>query len=157
MGFLKKNEGLDLFHQPWLACTEYPNFRKPNEVFSAVKKWTGFENRNVGRILLLCLAVALKNTEAGQAWDFRMALRYVRNFVDFSLLCHFRFHTNHTIGYMQTYLEEFHKAKVMFHEFWAHTKAKAQAADIGSLVRTEIENLDGPSRQRAITATQIPD
>ena len=60
MGFLKKNEGLDLFHQPWLACREYPNFRKPNEVFSAVKKWTGFENRNVGRILLLCLAVALK-------------------------------------------------------------------------------------------------
>ena len=157
MGFLKKNERLDLFHQAWLACTEYSNFRKPNKIFSAVKKWTGFENRNAGRILLLCLAVALKNPEAGQARDFRMALRCVRNFVDFSLLCYFRFQTNRTIGYMRRYLEEFHEAKDVFLEFQAHKKAKAQAAEIGSLVRTEIANLDGPSRQRAITATQIRD
>ena len=155
MWFLKKNERLDLFHQAWLACTEYPNFMKPNKVFSALRKWTGFENRNTSRILLPCLAVALKNPEAGQARDFRMALRCVRNFVDFSLLCHFRFHTNRTIGYMRRYLEEFLQGTVVFFEFRAHKKAKAQAAEIGGLVRTEIANLNGPSRQRAITGTQI--
>ena len=157
MGFLKKNERLDVFHQAWLDCTEYPNFRKPNKIFSAVKKWTGFENRNAGRILLPCLAVALKNPEPGQTQDFRMALRCVRSFVDFSLLCYFRFHTDRTIGYMRSYLEDFHEAMVVFLEFRANKKAKAQAAEIGSLVQTEIANLDGPSRQRAITATQIQD
>ena len=50
IGFLKKNERLDLFHKAWLACTAYPNFRKPDKIFSAVKKWTGFENHNAGRI-----------------------------------------------------------------------------------------------------------
>ena len=157
MGFLKKNEQLDLFHQAWLVCTEYPNFRKPNKIFSAMKKWTGFENRSAGRILLPCLAVALKDLEPGQAQEFRMALTCVCNFVDFSILCHFRFHTNYTIGYMRRHLEEFHEAKVVFLEFRAHKKTKAEAAEIGSPVRTEIANLDGPSRQRAITATQIRD
>ena len=158
MGFLKKYEQLDWFHQVWLACTEYPNFRKPSKIFSAVKKWTGFENRNAGRILLPCLVVALKNPGPGQTQDFsRMALKCVRNFVDFSLLCHFRFHTDRTIGYMRSYLEDFHEAKGVFLEFRAHKRAKAQAAEIGSLVRTEIANLDGPSRQQAITAIQIRD
>ena len=100
-----------------MASTEYPNFRKPNKIFYAVKKWTGFENCNVGRILPTRLGVDLKNPEAGLAWDFAMALRCVCNFVDFSLLCHFGFHTNRTIGYMRRYLEEFHKAKVVFLEF----------------------------------------
>ena len=54
---------------------------------------------------------------------------------------------------MRRYLEEFHKAKVVLLVFGAYKKAKAQAAEIVSLVRTEITNLDGPSRQRAITAT----
>ena len=90
MGFLKKNKRLDLFHQAWLACTEYPNFRKPNKIFSAVKKWTGLENRDTGKILLPCLVVALKHPGPDQTQDFRMILRCVYNFVDFSLLCHFR-------------------------------------------------------------------
>jgi hypothetical protein len=117
MSFLKKNGRLDLFHQAWLACTEYPNFRKPSKILSAVKKWTGFENRNAGRILLPCLAVALKNPGPGQTQDFRMALECVRNFVDFSLLCHFRLHTGHTIRYMRRYLEDFHDTKGVFLEF----------------------------------------
>ena len=104
---------------------EYPNVRKPNEIFSAVKKWTGFENRNAGRILVPCLSVALENPEAGQARDFRMALKCVHTFIDFSLLCHFRLHINRTIGYIRRYLEEFHEAKVVFLEFRAHKMAKA--------------------------------
>ena len=108
MGFLEKNERLDLFHRAWLTCTEYPNFRKPSKIFSAVKKWTGFENRNAGWIFVPCLVVALKNLELGQTLEFRMALKCVRNFVDFSLLCHFRFHTYHTIGFMYSYLNDFH-------------------------------------------------
>jgi len=58
---------------------------------------------------------------------------------------------------MHSYLEDFHEAKSVFLEFRAHKKAKAQAAEIGSLVRTEIVNLDGPSRQQGIRAIQIRD
>jgi hypothetical protein len=42
-GFLKKHGRLDSFNIAWLSCTEYPNFRKPRKIFSALKKWTGFE------------------------------------------------------------------------------------------------------------------
>ena len=157
MGFLKKHGRSDLFNSAWLACTEYPNFRKPKKIFSAVKKWTGFENRNSGWILLPCLAVALKNPDSSQVHDFRRALRCVRNFVDFSLLCHFRIHTDRTIGYMRRYLEDFHEAKDIFLEFRAYKKAKAQATKIGSLMRAEIANLDGPSRQQATMAAEIRD
>ena len=155
MGFLKKHKRSDLFNHAWLACTEYPNFRKPVKVFSAVKKWMGFENRNSGRILLSCLAVALKDPGTGQTHDFRKALRCVRNFVDFSLLCQFRIHTNRTIGYMRRYLDDFHETMDIFLEFRAHKKVKAQATKIGNLTRAEIANLDGPSRERAMTAAQI--
>ena len=58
---------------------------------------------------------------------------------------------------MRRYLEDFHEAKDIFLEFRAHKKAKAQATKIGSLMRAEIADLDGPSKQRAITATQIRD
>ena len=157
MRFLKKHERSDVFNRAWLAWTEYPNFRKPTKTFWTVKKWTAFENRNAGRILLPCPAVALKSPGPGQIQDFRRALRCVRNFVDFSLLCHFRIRPDHTIAYMRRYLEDFHEAKDIFLEFRAHKKAKAQATKIGSLMRAEIADLDGPSKQRAITATQIRD
>ena len=155
MRFLKKHERSDLFNHAWLACTEYPNFRKLTKTFWAVKKWTGFENRNAGRILLPCLAVALKRPGPGQIQDFRRALRCVCNFVDFSLLCHFRIYTNRTIAYMRRYLEDFHEVKDIFLEFQEHKKAKAEATKIGSLMRAEIADLDGHSKQRAMTAMQI--
>ena len=56
---------------------------------------------------------------------------------------------------MRRYLEDFHEAKDTFLEFRAYKKAKAQATQIGSLMRAEIANLDGPSRQRAIMAVEI--
>jgi hypothetical protein len=56
---------------------------------------------------------------------------------------------------MRRYLADFHDTKDIFLEFRAHKKAKAQATKIGSLVRTEITTLDGPSRQQAITAAEI--
>ena len=155
IGFLEKHERSDLFNHAWLACTEYQNFRKPTKTFWAVQKWTGFEHRNAGRILLPCLTVALKSPGPGQIQNFRRALRCVRNFVDFSLLCHFRIHTDRTIAYIHRYLEDFHGASDIFLEFRAHKKAKAWATKIGSLMRAEIADLDRPSKQRAITATQI--
>ena len=98
IGFLKKHWRIDLFNSAWLACSEYPGFRKLQKIYSALEKWTGFVNRKAGKILLPCLAVALKKSEPGQTRDFRMALKCVRNFVDFTLLCHFRLHTDRTIG-----------------------------------------------------------
>ena len=117
MGFLKKNMRLELFHRAWSTCTEYPNFRNLSKIFSAVQKWTGFENRNAGRILLSYLVVALKNPEHGQTLQFRMLLNCVRNFVDFSLLCYFRFQSDRTIGYMRSYLNDFHEDKEIFLDF----------------------------------------
>ena len=58
---------------------------------------------------------------------------------------------------MHIYLEDFHEAKVVFLEFRAHKKAKAQATNIRRLMQEEIADLDGPSKQSAITAMQIRD
>ena len=56
---------------------------------------------------------------------------------------------------MRRYLEDFHEVKDIFLEFQEHKKAKAEATKIGSLMRAEIADLDGHSKQRAITAMQI--
>ena len=93
-----------------------PGFRKPQKIYAALNKWTGLENRNAGEILLPCLAVAFKNREPGQTRNFRMALEYVHNCVDFTQRCYFRLHTDRTIGYMRRYLEDFHNAKDIFLE-----------------------------------------
>ena len=114
LGFLKKHDQTDLFNSTWLACTKFLDFRKPKKNISALKKWTGFENQNTGRIVLSCLAMALKNSEPSEVHDFRMALRCVRRFMDFILLYHFRPHTDRTIWYIQRYLEDFHQAKDIF-------------------------------------------
>ena len=146
MGFLKNHGRSDLFNSTWLACTDYPNFRKLKKIFSAQKKRTGFKNPNPGRIRLSCLVVALNNPKPGQVHDFRRAFRGVCNFMNFSLRCHFRIHTDHTIGYTRRYLEHFHETTDIVHEFRTYKKAKTQATKIGSLTRAEIANLDEPSR-----------
>ena len=38
MRFLKKHSRLDLFNSACLPCTDYPNFRKPTNIFLAIKK-----------------------------------------------------------------------------------------------------------------------
>ena len=117
IGLQKKRGRIDLFNSAWLACPEYPGIRIPPKIYSALKKWPGFENRNAGKILLPCLAVALTNPEPSQTRNCRIALKCVRNFMDFTLPCYFRLHTDRTIGYMRIYLEDFHNAKDIFLEF----------------------------------------
>ena len=86
-----------------------------------------------------------------------MALKCVRNFVDFTLLCHFSLYTDRTIGYMCRYLDDFPDTNDFFLKFWAHNKAKAVGTNVGSLVRTKLSKLDGPSQQQAIMAAGIRD
>ena len=58
---------------------------------------------------------------------------------------------------MGRYLEDFHDAKDIFLEFRAYKSASAEATKIGSLMRTELANINGPSRQQAITVAGIQD
>ena len=105
------------------------------------------ENRDVGRILLSCFLVTLKSLKLGLTQYFRIALKSVCSFVDFSLFCHLGFYKDHTIEYIRSYLLDCDEQKVISLEFVAHKMAKAPAAKIGSLVRTTIANLDRPLRQ----------
>ena len=54
-------------------------------------------------------------------------------------------------------LHGFYNAKDIFFEFWAHKKAKAEGTTVGSLVQTELWNVDGPSQQQVIMAVEIRD
>ena len=84
-----------------------------------------------------------------------MALKCERNFLDFTLICHYRLHTDYTIRYIYRYLKDFHNTKQIFLKFRAYNKTKAEPTKVGSLVWTELSNLDSPFWQQVIMAAGI--
>lgn len=117
MGFLKTRSRLYLFNGACLACIKYLNFSKPKTMFSVVKTWTGFENFKSGRNFLPYLCVALTNPEPSQVYNLRRVLKFVRNFLHFSLFYYLRTCTDCTIGYMRRHLEDLDEANNIFVEF----------------------------------------
>src|SRR5690606_22630926 len=85
---------------------------------------------NVLKYLLPCLLIALEglvNTpEREQEQAFKECLTCVHYFVDFVLVCRYKLHTSTTIGYLDTYLEGFHRHKHVFSEFRKKNNPQSQ-------------------------------
>ena len=55
-----------------------------------------------------------QNPTGGQDVEFKQAILAVRYLTDFGLLVRYQSHTESTIRYMMTYLEQFHQVKDIF-------------------------------------------
>ncbi|MFX3647996.1 MAG: hypothetical protein ACE3JU_11610 [Paenibacillus sp.] len=78
---------------------------------------TGKLLRNVLKMLLPCVVIALENPTTEQESDFKEILTCIRYFVDFALVCRYKSHTETSIGYLLTYLNGFHRHKQVFEPF----------------------------------------
>lgn len=150
IAFLKKHKRIGVFNTAWEHVPPYPNFRNPKKSYEAVKQWTGYEYRDAGRILLPILVLSLRSPPPTpqEHQIFKRVLLCVRNFVDFSLICQFKSHSDQTIKYMEQYLEGFHSYKDVFLEFRAGKKAKLDARMAAGEVREMLEEVEGTVYQR---------
>jgi len=82
---------------------------------------------NLGRCISAVLASALQNLESSQYQDFKSALKCVSAQVDFTLIAQYRSHMPDILSYMESYLQPFHRTKVIFLEFRPSKATRAQA------------------------------
>ena len=125
--FLAKHGRLHSFDIAWKTAREYPGFRPFLRGYADVYVWTGKEMRNVLKIVLPCVAAALRNPDPGDRLTFARAIRCVKALVDFSLMTQYRSHTAETLAYMEQYLCEFHDTKDIFAQFRAFKQVREKA------------------------------
>jgi len=156
--FLEYHKRLPAFDSIWCNLPPYPGFVQTTKAFRSVTQWQGKEMRNFGKVFLATFAASLRRrtdcerTEGGEHRTFGQAIRCVRYFTDFHLLCQYRQHTDETIEYTVRQLERFHAEKEVFLRFRAGKKAKG-------LARMEKANLASEQRRQSaldlITSAQI--
>jgi len=89
---------------------------------------------------------------AGQEQDFRKAITCMRYLTDFALLSRYQSHTDSTIGYMQEYLQQFHRTKDVFLRYRAGKVAKAKADMVSKelTVQTMARRLEEKANRRMV-------
>ena len=104
----------------------YPGFSVPKKAYCKITQWQAKEIRNLGRCISAVLASALRNPDSSQYQDFKSALKCVSALVDFTLMAQYRSHTPDTLSYIESYLETFHRTKVIFLESRTSKATRAQ-------------------------------
>ena len=137
--FLKKHGRQELFDEVWKSLPPYPGFFVPKKAYREVTQWQGKEMRNLGRCILGVFRSALRRPTPAQQGPFRNAIQCVRALVDFSLLAQYQSHTPDTLGYMEQYLEDFHRYKDVFQEFRTSKKTREEADANDEQLRLELE------------------
>jgi len=126
-GCLKKHKQQQAFDDAWKEIPPYPGFTVPKKPYREITQWQGKEMRNLGRCISPVLASALRNPDSSQYQDFKSALKCVSALVHFTLMAQYRSHTPDTLSYRESYLETFHRTKVIFLEFRTSKATCAQA------------------------------
>ena len=126
--FLTKHGQQELFDNVWKSLPPYPGFFLPKKAYREVTQWQGKAMRNLGRCILSVFASSLRSPTPAQQSPFANAIQCVRALVDFTLMAQYRSHTEDTLEYMEQYLHDFHRYKVVFREFRS-TKKTRQDAD----------------------------
>jgi len=104
---------------------------------------SGKEMRSILMVILgvftacLCRKTNVVRSIAGQEQDFRKAITCARYLTDFALLSQYRSHTDSTIGYMEKYMQQFHKTKDVFLRYRAGKVAKAKADMVSKGLNTQ--------------------
>jgi len=103
-----------VFNDAWKEIPPYPAFRVPKNANLEITQWQGKEMHNLSPCITAVLASALRNPHSSQYLDFKSALKCVSALVDFTLMAQYRSHTPDTLSYMESYLQTFHRTKVIF-------------------------------------------
>lgn len=119
--FLEYHDRYAQFNQVWLRVPAFQGLPEHRRALGANTQMTGKLLRDVLKCLLPCLLIALDSPvdtdEREQSVAFTECLACVRYFVDFALVCRYKFHTEDSIQYMEAYLAGFHRTKYVFAEF----------------------------------------
>jgi len=82
---------------------------------------------DLSRSISAVWASTLRNPDRSQYQDFTSAVKWISALVDFTLMAPYRSHTPDTLSYMESYLQTFHRTKVIFLEFRTLKATRAQA------------------------------
>ncbi|KAF8445152.1 hypothetical protein BDZ91DRAFT_642868, partial [Kalaharituber pfeilii] len=116
-GFLTHHNRLVAFDFIWKRLPPYPSFKPPGRAYRSITQWTGKELRDVGKVILASFAAALRRNSdqerpsGDQIQEFNQAILCIRYLSDFCLMAQYKIHTGKTIGYMNYYLQSFHRYK----------------------------------------------
>jgi hypothetical protein len=152
--FLKAHHRMDDFDKAWGTLAPYPGFTVPKKSYREVTQWQGKEMRNLGRILLPVLAVALLRPKRSECDKFRRAILCIKAFVDFHLMAQYRSHTRETLGYLEQYLGEFHAHKDVFLEYRTSKTTRAKAKVMEKQLRETQGKAMDTAAKKGLTAAQ---
>lgn len=110
-----------------MSMPPFPALTIPTKADCEVTQWQGKEIRNLGRMILGVFVVALLHPKSEEIYAFKRAIRCVRNLIYFHLMAHYRSHAPKPLRYMDRYLADFYRHKVVFLEFRASKQAGAKA------------------------------
>ena len=147
--FLKKHGRQELFDNVWKSLPPYPGFFVPKIAYREVTLWQGKEMRNLGRSILGVFAWSLRSPTLAQQGPFANAIQGVRALVKFTLMAQYQSHTEDTLEYMEQYLHDCYRYKVVFQEFRSTKKTRQETDANNEELRL---NLEGEFRE----ATQMP-
>jgi len=97
--------------------------------------------------------VALCQPQSSQVIPFKHALGCIRALIDFSMMAQYRSHTSDTIAYMEHYLDQFHRMKVIFLDFKVTKRTMAKVHEQRREIRyqkTQMSQPVAPSKGRWI-------
>ena len=137
--FLKKHGRQELFDNVWKSLLPYPGFFVPKKAYREVTQRQEREMRNLGSCILGVFASSLRSPTPAQQSPFADAIQYVRALVDFTLMAQYRSHTGDTLQYMEQYLHDFHRYKVVFQEFRSTKKTRQEADANNEQLRLNLE------------------
>ncbi|KAF8460148.1 hypothetical protein BDZ91DRAFT_785483 [Kalaharituber pfeilii] len=132
--FLTHHNQLVAFDFIWKRLPPYPSFNPPGKAYRSITQWTSKELRNVGKVILASFAAALRRTSdqerptSEQIQEFHQAILCIWYLTDFCLMAQYKVHTSSIIGYMNYYLQYFHRYKDIFLRYRAPKASKDEAA-----------------------------
>jgi len=141
--FLESHDRLNAFDSIWSSMAPYPGNYVLRKSYQLLSQVSGKEMRSILMVILGVFTASLRRKTnavrppAGQEQDFRKAITCVRYLTDFALLSRYRSHTDSTIGYMEQYLQQFHKTKDVFLRYRAGKVAKAKADMVSKELNVE--------------------
>ena len=137
--FLEHHNRMEAFNRLWSIMPPYPGFSPFRKPYTEVTQWQGKELKMLGRTLLPILGATLQSPTAEQRGHFKQAILCVKGLIFFHLMAKYHSHTDRTIAYMESYLEDFHRHKEIFARFRANKMTKKSALELRQELSAELK------------------
>ena len=112
--FLEHQNWMDRYGWIWHPMSPYPGFTPFTKPYTAVTQWQGKEMRMLGRMLLPLFVLSLLEPSSEQRQPFRDTILCVKSLIYFHLITKYHNHTDANIGYLESYLHDYHHSKAVF-------------------------------------------